>query len=296
MQDITILNRLVTWTDVGIEMEADRRHAELVVRETGVTGAKVTTPIVREPNDLDDEVCEDSLPSDDIPGYRSTTMRVAFLSQDRPDLLTSVRNLTQGLKGPHTRHLTALKRTARYLKYRPRLVQLFPFHHQTVATMEGWTDTNHAGCIRTRKSTSGYSGMIGPCCIRNHCKGQGVIALSSGEAEYYGLTSGISAALGDQSLAADWNVRLKIQIWMDATAGIAIGSRRGLGRVKHIDTVFLWCQEVVNNGRVKVGKKGTKEMLADPMTKPLVEAEMNKHLTTMGFVFKSGRHPLALKA
>ena len=26
---------------------------------------------------------------------------------------------------------------------------------------------------------------------------------------------------------------------MDATAGIAIGSRRGLGRVKHIETVFL---------------------------------------------------------
>ena len=31
---------------------------------------------------------------------------------------------------------------------------------------------------------------------------------------------------------------------MDATAGIAIGSRRGLGRVKHIDTVFLWAQHV----------------------------------------------------
>ena len=29
---------------------------------------------------------------------------------------------------------------------------------------------------------------------------------------------------------------------MDATAGFAIGSRRGLGRVRHIDTVFIWVQ------------------------------------------------------
>ena len=31
---------------------------------------------------------------------------------------------------------------------------------------------------------------------------------------------------------------------MDATAGIAIGSRRRLGRVKHIETVFLLVQAI----------------------------------------------------
>ena len=28
--------------------------------------------------------------------------------------------------------------------------------------------------------------------------------------------------------------------YMDATTGLSIGSRHGLGKVKHIDTVFLW--------------------------------------------------------
>ena len=83
--------------------------------------------------------------------------------------------------------------------------------------------------------------MLGSSCIRTYSKGQGVIALSSGEAEYYGLTGGLSAALGDFSLAEDWSVKLAAHAIMDATAGIAIGSRRGLGKVKHIDTVFLWC-------------------------------------------------------
>ena len=50
---------------------------------------------------------------------------------------------------------------------------------------------------------------------------------------------------------------------MDATAGIAIGSRRGLGRVKHTDTVCLWVQAMVTEGKISLGKTPTKEMLAD---------------------------------
>ena len=52
---------------------------------------------------------------------------------------------------------------------------------------------------------------------------------------------------------------------MDATAGIAIGSRRGLGRVKHIDTVFFW-KAMVTEKKISLGKKPTKEMLADFLT------------------------------
>ena len=43
----------------------------------------------------------------------------------------------------------------------------------------------------------------------------------------------------------------------------------GLGRVKHIDTVFLWAEEVVPSGRAKLYKKSTADMLADLYTKPL---------------------------
>lgn len=57
--------------------------------------------------------------------------------------------------------------------------------------------------------------------------------------------------------------------FMDATTGLAIGSRHGLGRVKHIDTVFLWAEKVVTLGRAKLYKKSTADMLADLYTKPL---------------------------
>ena len=90
-----------------------------------------------------------------------------------------------------------------------------------------------------------------------------MIALSSGEAEYCGLVSATSQLPGLQSIHLDWGLKFNAHAWMDTTAGIAIGSRRGLGRVKHIDTVFLWVQAMVTEGKISLGKKPTKEMLAD---------------------------------
>ena len=138
--------------------------------------------------------------------------------------------------------------------------------------------------------------MLGGSTACTYCKGQAVIALSSGEAEYYGLVSAASQSLGLQSILMDWGWKFQCHIWMDATAGIAIGSRRGLGKVKHIDTVFLWVQALVTEGRITVGKKPTKEMLSDFLTKLVDAATMLMCLTGLGLKFQSGQSKLTLKA
>jgi hypothetical protein len=261
-----------------------------VVEMTGVSGTKVTTPCVKQSSE--------EAQSEDVPlelerakTYRSAAMRAAYLSQDRPDLQYAVRELAKGMKEPTERHWTALKRLARFLKLRPRLVQRFPVQG-AVRELECWADADHAGCIRTRKSTSGGVIMFGSSCIKTYSKGQAVISLSSGESEYYGLVSGMASLLGEVAVARDWGLSLSARVWMDASAGIAIGSRRGLGRVKHIDTVFLWCQQMVTSGRVKVGKQSTHDMLADVLTKPVPEALMTEMLRRMGFEYVTGRHAL----
>ena len=83
---------------------------------------------------------------------------------------------------------------------------------------------------------------------------------------------------------------------MDVTAGFAMESRRGLGQVKHIDTVFLWVQTVVTEGKVTLGKKPTKEMLADFLTKHVDAATMLNCTTSLGMKFRSGESTLTLKA
>ena len=124
-----------------------------------------------------------------------------------------------------------------------------------------WVDAGHAGCLRSRKGTTGTIWLLGKCTIRNTCKSQAVVALSSGEAEYYVLVPGTCQAPGEQSLLADWNTHVSITCYMDATTGLAIGSQHGLGKVKHVDTVFLWTQQQVLSGKFKLAKRSTLDML-----------------------------------
>ena len=50
-----------------------------------------------------------------------------------------------------------------------------------------WTDSDLAGCARTRKTTSGGVIMHGSHLVKSWSITQAVIALSSGEAEYYAM-------------------------------------------------------------------------------------------------------------
>ena len=134
------------------------------------------------------------------------------------------------------------------------------------------------------------------CTIRTTCKSQAVIALSSGEAEYYGLVSGLFQALGEQSTLQDWGIKVSIAGYMDATTGLSIGSRHGLGKVKHIDTVFLWAQDKILSGKAKLPKKHTDDILVDLFAKPLEAECMRKLLTNLNYHFSEGRHHLALDA
>ena len=121
------------------------------------------------------------------------------------------------------------------------------------------------------------------------------MALSSGEAEYYGLVSGLCQALGKQSALQVWGIKVFFVGYMDATTGLSIGSRHGLGKVKHIDTVFLWAQDKVLSGKAKLLKKHTDDMLADLFTKPLEAQRTRKLLTNLNYQLLTHYH-LALDA
>ena len=83
---------------------------------------------------------------------------------------------------------------------------------------------------------------------------QTVIALSSGESEFYSIVKGSSQSLGLQALMKDLNVTGNIKVLTDASTGKTIASRRGLGRVRHIGVSHLWIQEQITNGSMELTK------------------------------------------
>ena len=135
--------------------------------------------------------------------------------------------------------------------------------------------------------------MWGSHLIKSWSSTQSVIALSSGEAEYYGIVKGASVGLGLQSVLKGFEIESEITVKSDATAAIAIASRRGLGKVRHIEVCQLWLQERVRRGDIMVVKVGTHENVADALTKYVGRSTMNMHLEVTGQSPKAGRHALA---
>ena len=93
---------------------------------------------------------------------------------------------------------------------------------------------------------------------------------------------------GNARLACGWKPQLELRL--------RTNEGRGLGRVKHIDTVFFWVQEMVTEGKVTLGKKPTKKMLADFPTKNVDAATMSNCMTGLDMKFQSGENKLTLKA
>ena len=108
--------------------------------------------------------------------------------------------------------------------------------------------------------------------------------------------SAAAESLGLVAIARDWNLDYHIDVRMDATAGMGIANRRGLGKLKHVHTVFLWVQGQIEMKRIRVTKKHTSIMNAEFLTKYIADVKVKVFLAEMGYEPRIGQHRLALRA
>ena len=157
-----------------------------------------------------------------------------------------------------------------------------------------WSDSDFAGCVKSRKSTSGGIILFGGCPIKTYCSLQAVRALSSGEAEYYAMVKAASVAIGIRSMLMDLGVTEgRIILKTDASAALGVAQRLGIGKIRHIEVNQLWLQEKVYEGDIIVEKVSTDENLADALTKPLTNEGIIQHVLGLGYEMRQDRHRLA---
>ena len=292
-KQMIILNRMVTWTNEGSEYKADQRHAEIIVEEMHL-GKQSKSAVT--PGEKDKLENRDPEPLDPrgASKYRAMSARINYLAQDRTDLANTAKELSKEMANPTTSSMHKLKRTARYLIGAPRFKLMYPYQSDP-KKIKVWTDTDFAGCLKTRKSTS--AGLIrwGSHLIKSWSTNQAVTALSSGEAEYYSLVKGASNALGTRSLLEDLLVSPEepIEIKSDASAAIGIANRVGAGKVRHIEVNQLWLQEKVFKGEIVITKVKGEQNLADASTKMVDAKTLSDHIQGIGPVVSNDRHPLA---
>jgi hypothetical protein len=253
--EFRILNRIVRRTAEGYEWEADQRHAELLVagaglgedsRELNQPGRKLTA------KELEKE--DEALSAEDAHEYRAKVARANFLASDRPDIAFAVKELCRGMSSPTVRDAEALKRLARYLLGRPRLVWHYGWQKKATR-IDVWSDSDWAGCVRTRRSTTGGALMRGGHVLKIWTTTQATIALSSAEAELIAAVRGAAEGLAMKSILSDLGEECSLRICLDSSAAIGICRRTGVGKIRHLDTRLLWIQELVRDGRLEVVKR-----------------------------------------
>ena len=286
-KEARILNRIIRWTPEGLEYEADPRQAEQLCKDLDLVGAKsLGTPGCRA---TAEQLSTDRLldAARQTP-FRAVAARANYIAADRPECQFPAKEVCRWMSAPTEVSLAALKRLGRYLEGRRRLVYTYPW--QSADHIEAYSDTDWAGCPRTRKSTSGGCLMLGKRLIKSWSSTQGLVSLSSGEAEYYGVVKAAGTGLGYQSLLKDPGVEMPLRTWTDSTASMGICGRSGLGKLRHIDTQCLWLQHKVRTGAVVLRKvKGT-ENPADLFTKHLTSAPCVEALLKLfGCEYRDGR-------
>jgi hypothetical protein len=295
-KSIRILNRVVEWSEEGIRYEADQRHAEIIVKHLGLEGESrsMCTPGVKgvKGSEEEEKESDDLLESHEATMYRAIVARGIYLAQDRSDIAFAVKELSRRMSSPDKRDWQSLKRLGRYLLKRERAVISFCYQSYPEC-WSVWVDSDWAGCHRTRKSTSGGVIMSGSHMLKSWSTTQQVIALSSGEAEYYSMVRGGSMGLGIKSMSEDMGVSLKgVVIKTDASAAKGIASRRGLGKVRHIDVSQLWLQDRVGKGDIVIEKVSTHVNLSDALTKHVDSGVLGKHMISVGLTIVQSRHEL----
>jgi hypothetical protein len=176
------------------------------------------------------------------------------------------------MEDPKASHWAAVKQILRYLSGTVDYGCIYKKLNKSETVMTGYSDSDLAGDVDDRKSTSGSVFLLGSSLVTWSSQKQRVVALSSCEAEY--IASSNAACQGI------WLSRLlggllgiptpKVKLLVDNKSAIALSKNPvHHDRSKHIDTRYHFIRDCVDRGEVEIEHVGTADQLADILTKAL---------------------------
>jgi len=227
-------------------------------------------------------------------GYRAMAARANYLAMDRADIQYPTKEACRGMSDPTRGDLRKLKRLVRYVKGRPRVVLRYDYQGKS-EEVDGYSDSDWAGCKKTSRSTSGGAIMIGGHNLKTWSSTQKSVTLSSGEAELVAAVKMAGELIGVCQLANDWGISLEAKLMVDSAAAIGVVSRKGNGRLRHVKVGMMWIQERVEDGDITVEKVLGTENPADLMTKYLTGNKIDHYMEKLGQEQREGRADKSLK-
>nr|GEX22396.1 retrovirus-related Pol polyprotein from transposon TNT 1-94 [Tanacetum cinerariifolium] len=204
--------------------------------------------------------------------YRSMVRALMYLTASRPDIMHATCYCARYQAKLTKKHLTAIKRIFRYLKDTIHMGLWYP--KDTGFELTAFSDSDHVGCLDSRKSTSGGIQFLdGDKLVSWSSKKQECTSMSSAEAEYVSLSVCCAQVLWMRTQLIDYGFHFdKIPMYCDSKAAIAISCNLVQHlHTKHIDVRYHFIKEKVEKCIVELFFVRTEYQLADLFTKALPE-------------------------
>nr|GEY84921.1 retrovirus-related Pol polyprotein from transposon TNT 1-94 [Tanacetum cinerariifolium] len=202
--------------------------------------------------------------------YRSKVRALMYLTASRPDIMHATCYCARYQVQSTEKHLTAVKWIFRYLKDTIHMGLRYP--KDTGFELTAFSNSDHAGCLDLRKSTSGGIQFLGgDKLVSWSSKKQDCTSMSFAESEYVYLSTCCAQVLWMRTQLIDYGFHFdKIPMYCDSKAAIAISCNPVQhSRTKHIDVRCHFIKEKVKKGIVELFFVGTEYQLADLFTKAL---------------------------
>ena len=208
----------------------------------------------------------------------------------RPDISFAVGMLGRYQSNPGVHHWKAAKKVLRYLQGTKE--HMLTYKRSNNLEVIGYSDSDYAGCVDTRKSTFGYLFLLANGAISWKSAKQSVIATSTMEAEFVACFEATIQSLWLQNFISGLgivdSIAKPLRIYCDNTAAVFFSKNdRYTKGAKHMDLKYLSVKEEVQNQRVSIVHIGTDHMIADPLTKGLLPKIFIGHVERMGITAKS---------
>ncbi len=293
-KEVDVLGRIIRCTLEGFEYEADPKHRVKVMEALGFdhnTKGLSVNGRVEEPTEGEAE-----LEAGEVTSFRALAARLNYLAQDSPDVQFAAKEVCRDMARPNQGSWRRLKALARFLLERETVIWKFAWQ-EGEPELALYSDSDWAGCRRTRRSTSGGVVMLGGHCVKAWSSTQAPIALSSAEAEYYAMVEASTRAMGLRTMLREVGVKTSgpIFLYSDSSAARSFASRRGLGRMRHMEVRHLWLQSAVAGQEVLVRRVSGEDNPADLLTKYLSVREVCRRLGQLSIQW-IGRNRLTIAA
>ncbi|GJS05493.1 ribonuclease H-like domain-containing protein [Tanacetum coccineum] len=154
---------------------------------------------------------------------------------------------------PRKPHFLALKRVSKYI--RGTLDYGLQLFSSSITDLVAYSDADWAGCLTTRRSTSGYCVFFGNNLLSWSSKSQPTLSHSSAEAEYRGVANDVAETCWLMNLLRELHTPLSFAMlvyYNNASAVYLSSNPVQHQRTKHIEIDIHFVRDLVAAGQVRV--------------------------------------------